>query len=210
MLTMDDDIVAIGGDLAPATLIAAYRRGIFPWPADDVPLLWYCPMARAILRFENLRIGRNLARARRRSDLRFTIDSAFEEVIRACAAMKRPDQQGTWITAEMVEAYITLHRQGIAHSVEAWRGNTLVGGLYGVDAGGCFGGESMFHHETDASRLALLHLVDHLRTRGVEWIDCQVMTPHFERLGAEEVPRPDFLAMLNAALAEKRDLFGPA
>lgn len=207
MLTMEDDIVGVGGNLDPATLLAAYRRGIFPWPAEDVPLLWYCPLERAVLRFENLHIGRHLARARRRSELRFTIDAAFEEVIAACAEMERPEQDGTWITPEMVEAYIELHRRGSAHSVEAWRGETLVGGLYGVDAGGCFGGESMFHCETDASRLALLHLIDHLRARGIEWLDCQVMTPHFERLGAEEIPRAEFLRMLDTSLTEGRELF---
>jgi leucyl/phenylalanyl-tRNA--protein transferase len=210
MLSMEDDIVAVGGDLNPATLVAAYGRGVFPWPSEDLPLLWYCPRNRAILRFEKLHIGRGLARARRRTELRFTIDAAFPEVIAQCAARPRPDQDGTWITDEMVHAYESLHARGVAHSVEAWKGDQLVGGLYGVDSGGAFSGESMFYTEPDASRLALLHLIDHLRERGVEWLDCQVLTPHFERLGAEEVPRATFLKMLAASLERELELFPPA
>jgi leucyl/phenylalanyl-tRNA--protein transferase len=210
MLSMEEDIVAAGGDLRCETLIAAYRQGIFPWPAEDLPLLWYCPQNRALLRFEKLHIGRNLAKARRRTELRFTIDTAFTDVINQCASRSRPDQDGTWITDEMVQAYGDLHAMGIAHSVEAWRGDELVGGLYGVDSGGAFSGESMFYTEADASRLALLFLIDHLRARGAEWIDCQVMTPHFERLGAQEIPRATFLEMLATSLASGRKLFEPA
>ncbi|MFP6665553.1 MAG: leucyl/phenylalanyl-tRNA--protein transferase [Deltaproteobacteria bacterium] len=209
MLSMEEDIVAVGGDLHSETLIAAYRQGIFPWPAEDLPLLWYCPQDRAILRFANLHIGRGLAKARRRTELRFTIDAAFPDVIQQCASRSRPDQDGTWINQKMVQAYEDLHAMGIAHSVEAWRGDKLVGGLYGIDSGGAFSGESMFYAEADASRLALLFLIDHLRARGAEWIDCQVMTPHFERLGAEEIPRATFLEMLADSLARGQTLFPP-
>jgi leucyl/phenylalanyl-tRNA--protein transferase len=207
MSTTLDDIVAVGGSLDVDTLIAAYRRGVFPWPTEGLPLIWYCPTERAVLDFPDLRVDRNLARARRRSELRFSIDEAFSDVIRACAETPRRDQEGTWITPEMVGAYVRLHEHGRAHSVEAWRGGELVGGLYGVDPGGAFCGESMFHQEPDASRLALLHLIDHLRSRGLDWIDVQVMTPHMERLGAQAIPREQFLRRLRASLRRGLCLF---
>jgi leucyl/phenylalanyl-tRNA--protein transferase len=207
MISMEDDIVAVGGSLDETSLLQAYRQGVFPWPAEGLPLLWYCPLERAILRFEKLHIGRNLMRARKKSQLRFTIDAAFDRVIGHCAAIERPDQDATWINPEMILAYRQLHTRGIAHSVEAWEGERLVGGLYGIDCGGSFSGESMFHLVPDASRLALLYLIDHLERRGCSWIDCQVMTPHFERLGAEEVPREFFLRELASALAAGSKLF---
>lgn len=196
MSTSADDIVAIGGRLTADALVTAYRRGVFPWPSEGLPLLWFCPRRRAVLDFDALHVGRSLARARRRSDLRFTIDAAFERVIRRCAEVPRADQDGTWITPEVIRAYTELHRRGGAHSVEAWRGDRLVGGVYGVDAGGAFSAESMFHEEPNASKLALLHLIDHLRSRGLGWLDIQVMTPHMERMGAREIPRREFLARL--------------
>jgi leucyl/phenylalanyl-tRNA---protein transferase len=202
-----DDIVAVGTDLQPARLLAAYRNGIFPWPVEGLPLLWFCPRERAILRFEELHVGRSLARARRRSTLRFSIDTAFVDVIRACAETPRPDQDTTWISADIIAAYTRLHRLGFAHSVEAWRDDTLVGGVYGVDANGAFAAESMFHRESNASKLALLHLVDHLRARGLDWIDVQVMTPHLERLGARAIARDAFLALLARTQARRVRLF---
>lgn len=205
--TGSDDIVAVGGNLEPETLVAAYRAGVFPWPTDGLPLLWFCPNRRAILEFGALHIGRSLARARRKSELRFSIDEDFSGVIRTCADIPRPDQDGTWITPEMVEAYERLHCLGIAHSAEAWRGDRLVAGVYGVDSGGAFAAESMFHHETWASKLALLHLVDHLASRGLDWLDIQVMTPHMEHLGAREIPRRDFLSRLRRTRRRELILF---
>lgn len=207
MSTELDDIVAVGGNLEPDTLLSAYRRGVFPWPGEGLPLLWYCPRERAVLDFADLHIGRNLARARRKSGLEFTIDRAFASVIRACAEIPRADQEGTWITEPMIQAYERMHRLGHAHSVEAWRDGALVGGLYGVDPGGAFCGESMFHIEPDASHLALLHLIDHLSARGLDWIDIQVMTPHMQRLGAREIPREKFLQRLEHALSQGLVLF---
>jgi len=207
MSTSSDDIVALGGNLEPETLRQAYRSGVFPWPADDLPLLWFCPRERAILEFARLHVGRSLARARRQTRLAFTIDSAFEEVIVRCAEEPRPGQDGTWITDEMIEAYIRLHDLGVAHSVEAWQGDRLVGGLYGVDTDGAFSAESMFYHEPYASLLALLHLFDHLRARGAEWIDIQVMTPHMERLGARIITRREFLDLLRRTRAHGLSLF---
>ena len=196
MSTSSDDIVALGGNLEPATLREAYRNGVFPWPAEDLPLLWFCPRERAILEYDHLHVGRSLARARRQSPFAFTIDAAFEDVILHCASEPRPGQDGTWITDEMIDAYVRLHHLGVAHSVETWLDGQLVGGLYGVDTDGAFSAESMYYHEPWASKLALLHLLDHFAARGLRWIDIQVMTPHMERLGARNIPRREFLALL--------------
>jgi leucyl/phenylalanyl-tRNA--protein transferase len=202
-----DDIVAVGGDLDPETLVHAYRNGIFPWPAEGLPLLWFCPRERAVLDFDRLHVGRSVARARRRSGLRFTIDAAFPEVIRGCATMPRDGQGETWITPDILVAYTRLHRLGIAHSVEAWRDDALVGGAYGVDIDGAFAAESMFRRESEASKLALLHLIDHLRARGLGWIDIQVLTPHLEHLGARVIPRDTFLQRLDETRARGLRLF---
>ncbi len=166
-----DALVAIGGKMDPVTLLDAYRRGIFPWPDPNLPLMWFCPPVRAILEFGSLHIPRSLRSARRRTTLRFTLDTAFREVIRACAETPRPGQSGTWITPKVIDAYTRLHELGIAHSAEAWRGETLVGGVYGVDVDGSFSAESMFYRESNASKLALLFLVEHLQSRGLDWMD---------------------------------------
>lgn len=191
-----DDIVAVGGELEPETLLRAYRHGIFPWPVQGLPLLWFCPRERAVLEHDRLHVGRSLARARRRSALRFTIDADFDAVIRACADTPRPGQDGTWITPDIIRAYGRLHELGVAHSVEAWDAGRLVAGVYGVAVDGAFAAESMFHRVPDASKLALLHLVEHLASRGLDWIDIQVMTPHLARLGARTIPRATFLRRL--------------
>jgi leucyl/phenylalanyl-tRNA--protein transferase len=201
-----DDIVAVGGDLEPETLLHAYRNGIFPWPAEGLPLLWFCPRERAVLDFDRLHVNRSARRARRR-DFRFTIDAAFPAVIDACADMPRPGQNGTWITPEIRAAYTRLHRLGVAHSVEVWRDDVLVGGVYGVDVDGAFAAESMFRRESDASKLALLHLIGHLAARGLDWLDIQVLTPHLERLGARVMSRNAFLARLQATRRRGLRLF---
>jgi leucyl/phenylalanyl-tRNA--protein transferase len=207
MAIRQDDIVAVGGDLDPGTLLLAYRNGVFPWPVEGLPLLWFCPRERAILELDALHVSRSLARERRRTTLRFTTDAAFEDVIRGCALAPRPGQDATWITADIVAAYIRLHRLGVAHSVEAWRGDALVGGLYGVEVDGAFAAESMFHREPNASKLALLHLLDHVAARGLDWIDIQVMTPHLEHLGARPIPRAEFLGRLTRTRARGLRLF---
>ena len=207
MSIQQDDIVGVGGCLDPDTLLRAYRRGIFPWPVEGLPLLWFCPRERAILEFARVHVGRSLARARRRSTLRFSVDAAFGAVIRACADTPRPAQDGTWITEEIVAAYTRLHELGIAHSAEAWRGRDLVAGIYGVAVDGAFAAESMFHRESDASKLVLLHLIDHLAAAGLDWMDIQVMTPHLERLGAHVVSRGQFLGRLTRTRARGLKLF---
>jgi leucyl/phenylalanyl-tRNA--protein transferase len=202
-----DGIVAVGGDLHPRSLLLAYRQGIFPWPVEGFPLLWFCPAERGVLEFGDLHLSHSLMRACRQTALRFSIDEAFPDVIRACAAMPRPGQDGTWITPQIIAAYTRLHRMGIAHSAEAWRGERLVAGIYGVEVDGAFAAESMFHREPNASKLALLHLIDHLRARGLDWLDIQVLTPHLARLGAKAIPRDEFLEKLHRTRARGLRLF---
>ena len=201
------DIVAVGGSLHPDNLMAAYRRGIFPWPIEGWPLTWFCPRERAVLDFRDLHVPRSLARERRRTNLRFTIDADYAAVVRGCALASRPEQEGTWITRGIYDNYCALHRAGHAHSVEAWEGGGLVGGIYGVDAGGAFAGESMFYLRPNASKLALLRLVEHLSERGLAWLDIQVMTPHMHTLGAKLIGRDEFLDRLAADLSRGLVLF---
>ena len=203
-----DGIVAVGGSLSTANLVRAYSRGIFPWPINESLLPWCCPEQRAILEFANLHIPRSLAKLKRQELFRFTTDLAFPEVIAACAQISRTGETGTWITNEMMHAYCELHEKGYAHSVEAWEGSTLVGGLYGVDAGGAFSGESMFYLRANASKLALLYLIEHLQKRGLDWIDIQMLTPHLEALGAREIDRSEFLQKLALTQKRKLTLFG--
>jgi len=200
------DIIAIGEDLSTSTLREAYRHGIFPWPHDELPLPWFSPRRRALLFFDELHVGRSLRRSAKNSGFTITIDRAFDRVIEACATVEREDQ-GTWIGPDIIGAYTRMHREGDAHSVEVWERDALVGGLYGIDAGGAFTGESMFHLRSDASKLALLHLIDHLRARGSTWLDCQIMTPHMRALGAREVPRARFLDLLEEAQRSGRRIF---
>ena len=203
-----DGIVHFGGELSGENLKDAYHMGIFPWYTPGIPLPWHCPDPRAIIEFSDLHIPRSLERARRSEVFTFTIDKDFAAVIRACSQMKRPDQPGTWITDEFINAYCELNSAGMAHSVETWdAGGNLVGGLYGVDAGGVFCGESMFYAEPNASKLALLYLIDQLRSRGATWLDAQVMTPHMEILGAKEIDRVEFLDKLAMAQGLKLNLF---
>jgi leucyl/phenylalanyl-tRNA--protein transferase len=201
------DVVAIGDDLRVETLRDAYRHGIFPWPHENLPMPWFSPRRRTVIVFDDLHVGRSLRRAERRSGFTCTIDRAFDDVIASCAGSPRGEETGTWIGPEIIAAYTDLHRAGDAHSVEVWHDEMLVGGLYGVDAGGLFTGESMFHLAADASKLALLFLIEHLRARSATWLDCQVMTPHMEALGACEIKRAQFLDMLAEEQAGGRSLF---
>ncbi len=205
--TAVEGIVMIGGELNAENLLLAYRRGIFPWPIDGWPLPWFCPDVRAVLEHKDLHVARSLLRERNRARFKFTIDKDFPSVIKACADAIRKDEDGTWITSEMIAAYCELHELGHAHSVEAWEGNELVGGIYGVDAGGSFAGESMFYQRPNASKLALLYLVDHLKARGLEWLDIQVMTPHMRVFGAKNIRRHVYLEKLKSALAVGHKLF---
>ncbi len=197
-------LVALGGHLDVETLIAAYSAGIFPWSSDPV-LTWWSPDPRAIFDLGGWQPHRSVGRSARRAGWRFTVDAAFAEVMRACAETGG-DRPSTWITDDFLRAYGELHRRGLAHSVEVWEGEALVGGLYGVALGGFFGGESMFHRRTDASKAAVGHLVARLRAGGFSLLDAQVPTPHLGRLGAVAIPRADYLARLRRALRQRATL----
>jgi len=189
--TEPDGLLAIGGDLEPERLLAAYRRGIFPWYEAGQPILWWSPDPRAVLLPEQLHVSRSLRRTLNSDRFSVSVDLAFREVIDACALTRA--STGTWITPEMRAAYLRLHDLGHAHSVEAWHGPELAGGLYGIAIGGVFFGESMFSLETDASKVALVHLVGLAARRGVRLIDCQVATGHLSSLGSRLMPRGQFL-----------------
>ena len=193
-------LLAVGGDLSNERLLEAYRLGIFPWYSDDQPILWWSPDPRLVLDLNDFKISRSLRKTLKREVFQVTLDHAFEEVIRACAVVPREAQNGTWITNEMLKAYVNLHGLGYAHSVESWFGGKLAGGLYGVSLGKCFFGESMFHLKTDASKVALATLVEKLMSWDFHFIDSQMTTEHMLRLGAKELPRRIFLKRLQSAL----------
>jgi leucyl/phenylalanyl-tRNA--protein transferase len=197
-------LLAYGGNLEAERLLAAYAQGVFPW-YSEAPILWFSPDPRLVLRPTELHVGRSLAKRVRAQPFVLRMDTAFAEVIRACSAIPRPDQDGTWITQDMIEAYTVLHRLGFAHSIEAWDrsedgGEKLVGGLYGVSLGRAFFGESMFALESDASKIAFVALVRQLDLWNFDFIDCQVETSHLTRFGATEWPRSRFLEALAATL----------
>jgi leucyl/phenylalanyl-tRNA--protein transferase len=193
-------LLAIGGDLSSRRLLAAYAAGIFPWYEDPEPILWFSPDPRWLLLPSELHVPRRLTRTQRQARLEVTFDRAFDRVIRGCASAPRADAPGTWITPDMLEAYQELFALGFAHSAEAWQAGELVGGVYGVSLGGAFFGESMFTLRPDASKIALVTLVRQLGAWGFDFLDCQVHTPHLEKLGARAWPRADFLRALEAAL----------
>jgi leucyl/phenylalanyl-tRNA---protein transferase len=192
----EDGLLAMGGDLCESRLILAYRKGIFPWFTGYVPL-WWCPDPRFVLFPEKLHISKSLHQSIRKGQFSITRNQAFEQVIQHCAGIFRPGQQDTWITKGMIKAFAALHHQGHAISFEAWQGNRLVGGLYGVLVGNVYCGESMFSLVSNASKVAFVHAVQQLRQQGVTLIDCQVHTEHLESLGAEMIPRSRFLDLLN-------------
>jgi leucyl/phenylalanyl-tRNA--protein transferase len=203
-------LLAWGGDLGAERLLSAYAQGVFPWYNED-PILWFSPDPRMVLLPSKLHVGRSLARRERARPFAIRMDTAFERVIEACSDAPRPGQDGTWINADMIDAYVALHELGFAHSVEAWAvgdeecGDRLVGGLYGISLGGAFFGESMFAHEDDASKLAFVALVRQLESWDFDFIDCQVRTEHLARFGATEWRRTRFLTALGVALeAETR------
>ncbi len=193
-------LLAVGGDLSPERLVLAYSLGIFPWYDEGQPILWHSPDPRMVLLPDDLRVSKTLRRTLRHGRFRVTADTVFDRVVRSCAGAPRSGQKGTWITDEMRRSYLALHRMGLAHSVEAWTDADLVGGLYGVSLGGVFFGESMFSLLADASKVALVILVEQLREWDFSLIDCQVRTEHLARLGAVEWPRDQFIEALGAAL----------
>lgn len=198
----DEEIAAVGGNLSPGMLLSAYEQGLFPWYNPGEPVIWWDPADRMILPVGKAYISRRMKRLRRKARFRITFDTCFDAVIRSCADAPRKDQDGTWIDSKMIEAYIRLHREGFAHSVEAWDGTHLAGGLYGVSLGKAFFGESMFSRIPDSSKLCFYELHDWLGCWGFQIIDCQIYSVHMQSLGAYPVTRQQFKTLLKKALQE--------
>ncbi|NLP57416.1 leucyl/phenylalanyl-tRNA--protein transferase [Lutibacter sp. B1] len=196
-LANEDGLLAIGGDLSSERLILAYKSGIFPWFNQGEPIIWYSPNPRMVLFPHKLKISKSMKQIIRKNDFEVTFNKNFEEVISNCKNINRKKQKGTWITNEMQQAYINLHKQGVAKSVEVWLNNELVGGLYGIDLGNVFCGESMFSKISNASKIAFIYLVQKLEKEKYQLIDCQVYNSHLESLGAEEIQREEFLKYLH-------------
>ncbi|MDO6601271.1 leucyl/phenylalanyl-tRNA--protein transferase [Arenibacter palladensis] len=192
----EDGLLAVGGDLSPERLLLAYKNGIFPWFNEDSMILWWSPDPRMVLFPEKVKISKSMAQVIKSNKFRITWNTEFEKVINACSAIIRKGQHGTWITPEMKSAYLKLHQMGIAKSIEVWENDVLVGGLYGIDLGNVFCGESMFSRTSNASKFAFICLAKELQQKKYRLIDCQVYTAHLESLGAEEIPRKQFIAIL--------------
>ncbi len=203
-LSEKDGLLAVGGDLSENRILKAYSMGIFPWYIKGSPILWWSPDPRLILVPEELKISRSLRQVIKKGIYKVTMNEAFDKVIHNCANIQRKGQEDTWITEEMIEAYISLHNSGYAHSVESWYKGTLVGGLYGIILGKAFFGESMFAIKANASKVALATLVQRLIELNFSFIDCQITTGHLKSMGAKEVPRTIFLQMLKTALKSNR------
>ena len=203
---LSEGIVDVSDDVSVDRLLEAYSFGIFPWPTAGYPTLWFCPPERGVLDFDRAHVSRSLRKTMARTELTVTFDRAFAAVIDACAAIPRAGESGTWITPRLRDAYLAFHRAGYAHSVEVWRGDDLVGGLYGVYVAGNFSGESMFHRVTDASKIALVSLIEFLSSRGLKWMDVQMVTPLLERFGAHYVTREAYLARLDVSRAAARGI----
>ena len=199
-LAEPDGLLAMGGDLSTERLLLAYKSGIFPWYEGDVPL-WWCPDPRFVLFPEKLKVSKTMRQLIKKETFRFSVNTNFRSVIRECKTSSRKNQHGTWITDEVEEAYCLLHEKGYAHSAEAWVGDDLAGGLYGIRMGKVFFGESMFSHQSNASKLAFIRYVQLLQQEGIELIDCQVHTAHLESLGAEMIPREIFMKKIHSLLS---------
>ncbi len=198
-----DGLLAIGGDLHPRRLLYAYALGIFPWYNQDDPIMWWSPNPRLIIYPDKFKVSKSLKQKIKRQTFQIRIDFAFEEVIKSCAKVVRKNQQGTWINDDIITAYVKLFNMGLAHSVECWLGNKLVGGLYGISLGSAFFGESMFHKYTDASKVAFYYLTQIAKQLKFDFIDCQVSNPHLISLGAEGIDRDLFLDKLSQAMQNK-------
>lgn len=194
----DEGIVALGGDLSPERLILAYSNGIFPWYNEGEPIIWWSPNPRFVLYPKDLKVSKSMRQVLRRETFKVTFDTDFASVLWNCQQIKRTDQEGTWITDEMYDAYVHLHHLGLAHSVEVWQDEKLVGGLYGISIGKCFFGESMFAKVSNASKAGFITMVQKLESIGFEMIDCQTETGHLRSLGGDFIDRKDFLEYLKA------------
>ena len=201
-LAEENGILAVGGDLSPARLIAAYEKGIFPWYSQGDPIIWWSPDPRFVIFPEEVKVSRSMKKELRKGTFTITADKAFEQVIKACRK-PRKHESGTWITDDIVKGYTELHKLGYAHSVEAWKDGELRGGLYGISLGRCFFGESMFSIEPNSSKAAFVTLAQKLASLNFDIIDCQVYTAHLESLGAVEIPREEFTAILDYSLTQE-------
>ena len=199
-LASKEGLLAVGGDLTRNRLLLAYSLGIFPWYSEGEPILWWSPDPRLVLYPHELKVSRSLDKVINKDRFKVTVDCAFERVIKDCARVRLENREGTWIVDEMVKAYCSLHESGFAHSIEAWAGDRLAGGLYGVSLGKCFFGESMFTRVSNASKVAFVVLVNHLKSQGFAMIDCQITTGHLTRFGAREISRARYLDELDEAL----------
>ena len=199
----EDGLLAIGGDLTPERLIQAYYCGVFPWFSNDEPIMWWAPDPRFILLPENLKVSKSMRNILNREKFKVTFDTAFKEVINNCQKSPRKGQDGTWITEDMKKAYTVLHEKGIAHSVEVWEEDVLVGGLYGISLGTAFFGESMFSKASNASKTALISIINNDLNLNFTFIDCQIHTDHLATMGANEIPRKSFMGILASALQEE-------
>lgn len=197
-----DGLIAVGGDLSAERLLLAYSEGIFPWFSKGEPILWWSPDPRMVLYPQDLKVSSSMKQLLASGPFSFSMDSAFREVMENCSAVPRKDQDGTWITDDMIDAYVRLYEEGIAHSVEVWNNNELIGGLYGVAMGKAFFGESMFHKETNASKAGFIKFVTWGMENGIELIDCQVPTEHLRSLGAREIERSDFIQKMKKLVSE--------
>ena len=204
MTAGEDGLLCIGGDLSVPVLLEAYAQGIFPWPKEGLPLLWFFPWRRGVLDFADLHWPDRFERDWRARDVRISFNEAFPQVIAACAAIPRTHETGTWILPEMIAAYTRLHKAGFAQSVECWRDDQLVGGLYGVLVQGVFSGESMFHRESNASKFCLRAMIERLQTAGIKWMDIQMVTPVMEQFGAKYIERERFLELLKSGQEQFR------
>ncbi|HAF00905.1 MAG TPA: leucyl/phenylalanyl-tRNA--protein transferase [Methylophilaceae bacterium] len=196
-LTEPNGLIAIGGDLSAKRLLDAYRKGIFPWFSAGEPILWWSPDPRMVLFPDELKVQKSLKKTIQKQPFEIRINTAFKQVMEACSQTPRPDQDGTWINQKMIQAYCQLHEIGHTISVESWQNNQLVGGCYGVRIGRMFYGESMFHHVSNASKVAFVHLVQYLQSQGIGMIDCQMNTPLLASFGAREIPRNTFIDLLS-------------
>jgi len=193
-----EGILAVGGDLSPERLLLAYKSGIFPWFNPGEPILWWAPKSRMVLYFDELAVSKSMRNILNRNTFTVTFNQNFSEVISNCSTIKREGQRGTWISQEMREAYCILNEMGIAKSVEVWQNNELVGGLYGIDLGDVFCGESMFSKVSNASKIAFISLAQHLKKENYKILDCQVYNEHLDSLGCREIDRDDFMKLLNS------------
>ena len=201
-------MVAVGGQLSVENLKLAYGHGIFPWPTEGQPMLWFCPDPRGILDFNELKIPQSLRKwARKNKNLEVKFNTSFSEVIRACAEQKRPGQEGTWILPEVIEGYQKFEQAGYVKCLEVWQEQALIGAIYGVDVGGVFSAESMFYRKSNASKFALWKLIEHLQTQGRTWMDLQMITPVSEQFGGKYIPRQDFLKRLGFGPGRRKFFF---